>query len=171
MHMTICIRQEVTRASCLENPSSEILLFFLEIGQMPMSPANLILRVADLNIAMQNAWIEPFWIQLGLDPVHISFGTVGHRLIEVGFANINFVNSLALVGAVLYVTTQLVHTIVPLRVISIVSIMFFIAYGALAGALTTFLLYLLSLPINIVRLRQMLKLVKKARADSGHLEP
>lgn len=82
---------------------------------MPMSPANLILRVADLNIAMQNAWIEPSWIQLGLDPVHISFGTVGHRLIEVGFANINFVNSLALVGAVLYVTTQLVRTIVPLH--------------------------------------------------------
>ena len=133
---------------------------------MPMSPANLILRVADLNIAMQNAWIEPSWIQLGLDPVHISFGTVGHRLIEVGFANINFVNSLALVGAVLYVTTQLVRTIVPLRVISIVSIMFFIAYGALAGALTTFLLYLLSLPINIVRLRQMLKLVKKARISA-----
>ena len=44
--------------------------------------------------------------------------------------------------------------------------MFFIAYGALAGALTTFLLYLLSLPINIVRLRQMLKLVKKARISA-----
>ena len=56
-----------------------------------------------------------------------------HRLIDVGLANINFVNSLALVGAVLYVATQLVRTIVPLRVIGIISIVFFIAYGALAG--------------------------------------
>jgi len=58
------------------------------------------------------------------------------------------------------------RTIVPLRVIGIISMVFFIAYGALAGAITTFLLYLLSLPINVIRLRQMLTLVKKARLSA-----
>ena len=60
----------------------------------------------------------------------------------------------------------MVRTIVPLRIIGIISIVFFIAYGALAGAVATFLLYLLSLPINIIRLRQMLNLVKKARVSA-----
>ena len=41
---------------------------------------------------------------------------------------------------------------------------FFVGFGALAGDVKTFLLYLLLLPINAVRLRQMLNLVKKARA-------
>jgi hypothetical protein len=67
------------------------------------------------------------------------------------------------VGAALYVATLLMRTIVPLRIVGIVSIVFFIAYGALAGAVATLLLYLLSLSINIIRLRQMLNLTKKAR--------
>ena len=41
--------------------------------------------------------------------------------------------------------------------------MFFMAFGALASDIKTFLLSLLLLPINAIRLRQMLNLVKKAR--------
>jgi len=40
---------------------------------------------------------------------------------------------------------------------------FFATAGALSGNVANFLLYLLLLPINAVRLRQMLKLVRKAR--------
>jgi CRP-like cAMP-binding protein len=40
---------------------------------------------------------------------------------------------------------------------------FFAIFGALTGAVTTFLLYLLMIPIDAYRLRQMLALVKKAR--------
>jgi CRP-like cAMP-binding protein len=40
---------------------------------------------------------------------------------------------------------------------------FFAGFGALAGNITTFLLYLLMVPINAFRLHQMLRLVKKAR--------
>jgi CRP-like cAMP-binding protein len=40
---------------------------------------------------------------------------------------------------------------------------FFAGYGALAGNVTTFLLYLLMVPINAYRLRQMLNLVRMAR--------
>jgi hypothetical protein len=82
------------------------------------------------------------------------------------FQNINIANTLALIGAVLYVITLLMQTIVPLRIFGIVGDMFFIGYGVLANSVTTFFLYLLLLPINSVRLYQMLKLVKKARVSA-----
>ena len=105
-------------------------------------------------------------IDLGLDPNHFTYDAVVHRVMEVTIANINIANVLALVGAAFYVATLMMRTIVPLRIIGIISITFFIAYGVVAGAVSTFLLYLLSLPINVIRLRQMLSLVKKARLSA-----
>jgi len=119
-----------------------------------------------LEYAAQNLRVEKILIQLGLDPTNVTYEVVFNRLVDVALANINFANMLALVGAVFYVATLMVRTIVPLRVIGIISMVFFIAYGALAGAVATFLLYLLSLPINVIRLRQMLTLVKKARLSA-----
>jgi hypothetical protein len=59
---------------------------------------------------------------------------------------------------------------VPLRVTGIISDVFFIGYGVLSGTVTTLMLYILLLPINIFRLGQMLKLVKRARiAAQGDL--
>jgi hypothetical protein len=119
-----------------------------------------------LEYATQNLRVEKLLIQLGLDPTNVTYDAVFNRLVDVAIANINFANMLALVGAGFYVATLMVRTIVPLRVIGIISIVFFIGYGALAGAMATFFLYLLSLPINIIRLRQMLSLVKKARLSA-----
>ena len=119
-----------------------------------------------LEYAAQNLRVEKILIQLGLDPTNVTYDAVFNRLVDVTLANINFANMLALVGAIFYVATLLVRTIVPLRVIGIISIVFFIGYGALAGAMATFFLYLLSLPINVIRLRQMLSLVKKARLSA-----
>ena len=65
---------------------------------------------------------------------------MSNRLVDLVPANINFANMLALVGAILYVTTLMMRTIVPLRVVGILSMVFFIAYGALAGAGARFLL-------------------------------
>jgi hypothetical protein len=129
-----------------------------------IDPAAILNRA--LEYAAQNLRIEKLLIQLGLDPSNISYDVVFNRLVDIVLANINFANMLALVGATLYVVTLMVRTIVPLRVIGIISMVFFIAYGALAGAVATFLLYLLSLPINVIRLRQMLTLVKKARLSA-----
>ena len=129
-----------------------------------IDPAAILNRA--LEYAAQNLRVEKLLIQLGLDPQNISYDVVFNRLVDIVLANINFANMLALVGATLYVVTLMVRTIVPLRVIGIISMVFFIAYGALAGAVTTFLLYLLSLPINVIRLRQMLTLVKKARLSA-----
>jgi len=119
-----------------------------------------------LEYAAQNLRVEKLLIQLGLDPTNVTYDAVFNRLVDVALANINFANMLALVGAAFYVATLMVRTIVPLRVIGIISIVFFIGYGALAGAMATFFLYLLSLPINVIRLRQMLTLVKKARVSA-----
>jgi hypothetical protein len=129
-----------------------------------IDPAAILNRA--LEYAAQNLRVEKLFIQLGLDPTNISYDVVFNRLVDIGLANINFANTLALIGAVLYVGTLMVRTIVPLRILGILSIVFFIGYGALAGAVATFLLYLLSLPINIIRLRQMLNLVKKARVSA-----
>jgi ABC-type multidrug transport system fused ATPase/permease subunit len=119
-----------------------------------------------IEYAAQNLRVEKLLIQLGLDPSNVSFDALWNRLVDITLANINIANTLALVGALLYVATLMVRTIVPLRVLAIISMLFFIGYGALAGAVATFLLYLLSLPINIFRLHQMLNLVKKARVSA-----
>jgi hypothetical protein len=119
-----------------------------------------------LEYAAQNLRFEKLLIQLGLDPTNVTYEAIFQRLGDIIVANINFANTLALVGAVLYVATLLMRTIVPLRIVGIISMVFFIAYGALAGAIATLLLYLLSLPINVVRLRQMLILVKRARVSA-----
>jgi len=119
-----------------------------------------------LEYAAQNLRFEKLLIQLGLDPANITYEVIFHRLWEIFIANITFANTLALVGAIFYVATLMVRTIIPLRIVGIISIVFFIGYGVLAGAIATLLLYLLSLPINVIRLRQMLSLAKKARISA-----
>ena len=103
-------------------------------------------------------------MQLGLDPNNITSDALINRLLEIFLANITLANMFALVGAVFFVATLLTQTMVPLRVANMTGCAFFVGFGALAGDVKTFLLYLLLLPINAVRLRQMLSLVKKARA-------
>jgi uncharacterized protein (DUF697 family) len=116
-----------------------------------------------LERAAQNLTIEKLLLQLHLDPSNITFDAIFHRLVEITLANITIPNMCALVGAGFYATTFLMRTMVPLRVFGILSALFFMAYGALGGAITTFFMYLLLLPINSVRLFQIVKLVKKAR--------
>jgi hypothetical protein len=129
-----------------------------------LDPSAILDRI--LSAAAQNLRIEKILLQLGLDPSNVTFDAVVNRLIDVGLTHVTLANMLALTGAVFFVATLMVRTIVPLRVIGIISNVFFIAYGALAGSMATFFLYLLSLPINAIRLRQMLTLVKKARVSA-----
>lgn len=119
-----------------------------------------------LNFIGQNLKVDKLFIDMCFDPNHFTWDAVFHRVVEIAWANVNLANMLALVGAIFYVATLMMRTIVPLRVIGIISIAFFIAYGVVAGAVSTFLLYVLSLPINVIRLRQMLSLVKKARMSA-----
>ena len=113
--------------------------------------------------AAQNLTIEKLLIQLNLDPSNITFDAIWHRVGEVILANINIANTCALIGAAFYGLTFLVPTMVRLRVYGILSALFFMAYGVLAGVISTFLMYFLLLPINSFRLFQITKLLKKAR--------
>ncbi|MGA7327916.1 MAG: cyclic nucleotide-binding domain-containing protein [Rhodomicrobium sp.] len=117
-----------------------------------------------LDTAADNLRVAKILVQMGLDPNNITYDALFNRLFEIVLANITLANMFALVGAIFFVATLLMHTMVPLRVANIGGCTFYATSGALSGNVTTFLLYLLSLPINAVRLRQMLKLVKKPRS-------
>jgi hypothetical protein len=116
-----------------------------------------------LDTAADNLRIAKILIQMGLDPNNITYDALFSRLLEIVLANITLANMFALVGAIFLVATLLMQTIVPLRVANMVGCMFFVAYGALSGNVGAFFLYLLLLPINAIRLRQMLNLIKRAR--------
>jgi hypothetical protein len=117
-----------------------------------------------LDTAADNFRVAKILVQLGLDPNNITSDALFNRLLEIFLANITLANMFALVGAIFFVATLLTQTMVPLRVANMIGCAFFVGFGALAGDVKTFLLYLLLLPINAYRLRQMLNLVKKARS-------
>src|SRR5450432_4372891 len=117
-----------------------------------------------LDTAADNLRVAKILVQLGLDPNNVTYDAIFNRLLEIVLANINLANMFALVGSIFFVATLLTQTMVPLRVANMVGCAFFAGFGALAGSVTTFLLYLLMVPINAYRLRQMLNLVKKARS-------
>jgi Cyclic nucleotide-binding domain len=105
---------------------------------------------------------------MNLDNVELAatFALIVHRLTEAAFAAINVANMFALMGAIFFVATLLMRTIVPLRIAALISDVFFIAYGVMANSINTFILYCLLLPINSVRLYQMIKLIRKARVSA-----
>jgi hypothetical protein len=117
-----------------------------------------------LDTAADNLRIAKILVQLGLDPNNITYDALFNRLLEILLANITLANMFALIGAIFFVATLLTQTMVPLRIANMVGCAFFAAFGALTGAVTTFLLYFLLVPINAFRLRQMLNLIKKARS-------
>jgi cyclic nucleotide-binding protein len=100
-----------------------------------------------------------------VDPA-ATFELIAHRLMDAAAAAINLANVFALIGAVFFVATLLMRTMVPLRIAALISNVFFIAYGVLANSINTFILYCLLLPINCVRLYQMIKLIRKARVSA-----
>jgi hypothetical protein len=116
-----------------------------------------------LDTAAENLRVAKILVQLGLDPNNITYDAIFNRLLEIFLANITLANMFALIGAIFFVATLLTQTMVPLRVANMVGCAFFAGFGALAGNITTFLLYFLMVPINAYRLRQMLNLVKMAR--------
>ena len=117
-----------------------------------------------LDTAADNLRVAKILVQLGLDPNNVTYDAIFNRLLEIFLANITLANMFALIGAIFFVATLLTQTMVPLRVANMIGCAFFAGFGALAGNVTTFLLYLLMVPINAFRLRQMLVLVKKARS-------
>ncbi len=86
---------------------------------------------------------------------------------HIGSLHIGVAEFFAAIGAVFYVATIAMQTMVPLRIAGIVSTIFFILYGYYAKSYPTMFMYLFLLPLNVVRLRQMLMLVRKVKVSSS----
>jgi CRP-like cAMP-binding protein/uncharacterized protein (DUF697 family) len=117
-----------------------------------------------LEYASQNLTIERLLIRIGLDPSNVTYDAILDRLVDLALANITPANLLGLIGGIFLISTFVVRTIVPLRVLCIISSVFLLGAAMLAGSIPQFFLYLLALPISIVRLVQIRNLVKKARS-------
>jgi hypothetical protein len=124
-------------------------------------PSSLMDRI--LDVAADNLRVAKILVQMGLDPDNITYDAIFNRVLEIVLANITLANTFALIGAIFLVATLLTQTMVPLRVANMIGCAFFAAFGLLSGTITTFLMYLLLIPINAYRLRQMLNLIKKTR--------
>jgi uncharacterized protein (DUF697 family)/CRP-like cAMP-binding protein len=119
-----------------------------------------------LDYATNNIRVEKLLVQLGLDPSNITYEAIFNRLLDLLLVNITFANVLFLFGGIFLILTFVVRTMVPLRVLCIISGVFFLVAAALAGSIPQFFLYLLALPINFIRLFQIRSLVKKARSSA-----
>ena len=137
----------------------------MNLGDLDLAaPAN-----GAIDAAMEDI-LTRLLAHLRLEASNLTFEALFQRFVDIALASITIANILALIGAIFFVATLLMRTMVPLRVTGIISDVFFIGYGVLSGTVTTLMLYLLLLPINIFRLAQMLRLVKRARiAAQGDL--
>jgi CRP/FNR family transcriptional regulator, cyclic AMP receptor protein len=75
--------------------------------------------------------------------------------------NITLADAMGYIAAVLVFTTFWMKTMVPLRLAGIGSNVFFIAYGGMSVAYPVLILHLCLLPLNLLRLREMLQLTKR----------
>ena len=72
-------------------------------------------------------------------------------------------NALGLLAAALSVTSYVMKSMVPLRVVALASNVFFIAYGYIEWLLPTFVLHSALLPVNAKRLWEILILTKELK--------
>jgi Cyclic nucleotide-binding domain len=74
---------------------------------------------------------------------------------------------MGLLGALFHVASLSMKTVIPLRIAAIASSCFFLVYGILAYSITTIFLYTILVPLNSVRLYQLIELIKKVRVAAG----
>jgi CRP/FNR family cyclic AMP-dependent transcriptional regulator len=84
------------------------------------------------------------------------------RPVTLGF-DLNWIELIGYGSTVLTVATYAMKTIVPLRLVSIATSVFSITYASMMGIWPMLLTSLLVLPLNIVRLYQMLKLMRQIK--------
>ncbi len=66
------------------------------------------------------------------------------------------VQAIGYLAALITLATFYMKTMIPLRIVGIVSNFTWIAYGALAGVYPPLVLHVLLLPLNFIRLQQMI---------------
>ena len=80
----------------------------------------------------------------------------------ISFASV--ANVLGVIGAIFYVVSMSMKTVIPLRITGIVSACFLLGAGIMSSSLPAIVLYAMLLPVHSIRLYQMLELIKKVRA-------
>jgi hypothetical protein len=75
--------------------------------------------------------------------------------------------AMGVLGALFYVASLSMKTVVPLRIAAIASSCFFLVYGVLAFSITAIFLYLVLVPLNSYRLYELIQLIKKVRVAAG----
>jgi CRP/FNR family transcriptional regulator, cyclic AMP receptor protein len=78
-------------------------------------------------------------------------------------AQMSWPEALGYVGAILSISANSMRTMIPLRCVGILTNCTFITYGFLCAVYPTLIVNLVVLPINALRLRQMLGLVRQVR--------
>jgi CRP/FNR family transcriptional regulator, cyclic AMP receptor protein len=81
-----------------------------------------------------------------------------------GKSHLDWVEAIGYLAALITLATFYMKTMIPLRVAGIASNFVWIAYGALAGVYPPLVLHVLLLPLNVIRLQQMITLVNRVRA-------
>jgi CRP/FNR family transcriptional regulator, cyclic AMP receptor protein len=81
--------------------------------------------------------------------------------------SMSLADAMGYIAAVLVFTTFWMKTMVPLRVLGILSNVFFIAYGYLALAYPPLFLHILLLPLNVYRLHEMIRLTGQVEKAAG----
>ena len=78
----------------------------------------------------------------------------------------SFVTMVGFLAAGLVIATLSMRTMIPLRIVGLVSNVAFVTYGALFGSIPTVVLHAILFPLNVYRLHEMLKLVKQVEEAS-----
>ncbi len=76
--------------------------------------------------------------------------------------------ALGFLAGTLYIASHYMKTMVPLRVTEMASNALFVVYGAMHPSWPTLTLYAILIPLNALRLYEMLELIKKAREAAQH---
>jgi hypothetical protein len=77
-------------------------------------------------------------------------------------------NILGVIGAVFYIASMSMRTVIPLRIAAIASALFFLFSGIFAHGLPAIVLYAVLLPLNSFRLYQMIGLIRKVRVATSN---
>ena len=80
---------------------------------------------------------------------------------------VTWANAMGLGGGLFYIASISMKTVIPLRIAGITSALFFLVFGVMTGSVPSMFLYSVLLPLNGVRLYQMIELIKKVRRASG----
>jgi hypothetical protein len=80
--------------------------------------------------------------------------------------NLHYVTVIGFIASGLVIATLSMRTMIPLRIVGLLSNVAFVTYGLLFGSMPTVMLHSILFPLNIYRLREMLNLISRVKAAS-----